>query len=494
MVNITDSVEVTPAPSVPAGRLVIDGELRQAHSGQQFDVYYPGTGQVLTTCAEGDEQDIDDAVSAAQKALPRWSSMSPSERGLRLKKFANLIDEHSDELAQLTTLEMGKPIREAATIDAPQTAVVFRYFGEWCNKVYGDTCPVDPAFVNYTMKEPLGVVAAITAWNYPILTAGWKAAPALAMGNTVIVKPAEQSPLSAVRLAQIALEADIPPGVFNVVPGFGPTAGAALSSHMGVDKIAFTGEHRTAQHIVRASATNLKKISLECGGKSPHIIFEDADLDGAARAAFQGIFSNQGQVCNAGSRVFVHHSVHDAFLEKLIKRAERLRLGDPMNRRTRSGPVVSAEHKAKIQSYIDTGISEASRAFGSTPDPFTTLDGYFVQPTIFTDVTNEMRIAREEIFGPVLSVIRFESDKELIQQANDTIYGLAAGIWTQDIRRAHRVARAIQAGIVWINCYDVHDVSSPFGGFKVSGIGKELGKHALALYTQTKSIWVHIGR
>ena len=490
----TNSIQVAAAEPVEPGQLLIDGQLTEAHSGRTFDVMYPGTGDRLTTCAEGGPEDIEDAVATARRAFLPWSKMKPSDRGRRLKCFADLIDQHSARLAKLTTLEMGKPRRESEAVDGPHTAMVFRYFGEWCNKVYGETCPVDSAYLNYTMKVPLGVVGAITAWNFPILTAAWKAAPALAMGNTVVLKPAEQSPLGAIELGKLALEADIPPGVFNVVPGVGPTAGAALSSHLGVDKLAFTGEHRTAQHILKASAGNLKKLSLECGGKSPHIIFDDADLNGAARAAFQGIFSNQGQVCNAGSRLFVHTSVYDEFMEKLIHRAKRLRLGDPMQRSTRSGPVVSATHRDKVNEYIRIGASEATIAFGANTDPLVDSPGYFVQPTIFTNVQNHMRIAREEIFGPVLSVIQFETDEQLIREANDTIFGLAAGVWTKDVSKAHRIAHAIDAGIIWVNCYDVYDMCSPFGGFKLSGIGKELGRHTLDLYTQTKSVWVHIGK
>lgn len=490
--STTATIQPPPA-DIGEGRLFIDGDWRDAESGGTFPVHHPATGQVLTQCAEGQSEDVELAVASARKALGKWSSAAPASRGRKLKRLADLIERDAEQLARLTTLEMGKPIREASRVDLPHAAAVFRYFGEWADKIYGETCPVDPQFLNYTLREPLGVVAAITPWNFPLVLAAWKLAPALATGNTVILKPPEQAPLASLRLGELAIEAGFKPGVLNIVPGYGPAAGAALCQHPQVDKVAFTGEHTTAQAIMRAAAGNLKKLSVECGGKSPHIIFPDADLKGALSAAFMGIFSNQGQVCNAGSRLFIPSGQLDDFVDELRLRAESIRLGDPANVKTEMGPVVSKQQFERVLGLVESGRQEgASVLCGGGASPVSDSGGYFVEPTIFGGVEHSMRIAQEEIFGPVLSVIEFQDEEDLLAKANGTPYGLAAGIWTSDLSRAHRLARSLQAGTVWVNCYNVFDLASPFGGYKISGIGKELGRHSLELYSQTKSVWIKI--
>jgi acyl-CoA reductase-like NAD-dependent aldehyde dehydrogenase len=484
------------AHHVEPGRLIIGGEHADSVSGSTFDVLQPATGEVLTHCAEGDSADIDRAVKSARDAFESgWSATSPAKRRRVLCRLGELVDRDAKALAELTTLEMGKPIRESLKVEVPHTAAVYRYFGEWADKVYGDVNPVGPRYLSYTTREPMGVIGAITPWNFPLVLATWKIAPALATGNTVVLKPAEQSPLGALRLAELALEAGLPPGVLNVVPGMGATAGAALAAHPDVDKISFTGAHTTGQSVLRAAAGNLKKVTLECGGKSPHIVFEDANLKGAVSAAFNGIFMNQGQVCYAGSRLFLHRSIADEFLSTLIARVDSIQIGDPLDINTAIGPLVSAVQRDKVVRMIQSGLDEGAALLCGGPDAVAAEvnpNGYYVRPTILGSVTNEMTVAREEIFGPVLSVLLFEDEEEVIRQANDSVYGLAAGVWTRDLSRSQRVVRALQAGTVWVNCYSVIDLPMPFGGFKSSGIGRELGRDVLDHYTQSKSVCIRI--
>jgi aldehyde dehydrogenase (NAD+) len=473
-------------------QLLIDGQWREAVSGKRFDTLNPATGEVITSVAEADKADVDLAVKAARKAFEEgpWSKLSATDRGRILSKLADLIMEHRDELAELETMDNGKPISDSRNIDIPLVADCIEYYAGWANKVHGETIPVPGPFLNYTLREPIGVVGLIVAWNFPMLLASWKLGPALATGNTVVLKPAEQTPLTALRLGELCLEAGIPAGVVNVLPGFGPTAGAALVTHPDVDKIAFTGEYITGQTIMREAAGTLKRVSLELGGKSPNIVFADADLDAAVAGSLMGIFWNQGEVCSAGSRLFLQASVYDQFMDKLVGQAGKMKVGDPMDPSTQIGALISEDHLNKVLRYINLGKAEGAtvRTGGDQP----TKRGYFVNPTIFDGVNDSMKIAREEIFGPVLSVIRFKDVDEVVPRANSTFYGLAAAVWTRDVGKAHAMARKLKAGTVWVNTYNMISSLSPFGGYKMSGFGRDLGMHALEMYTQVKSVWVSL--
>ena len=476
-------------------RLFIDGEWVDAAAGARFDSFNPGTGEVLASVAEAREADIDRAVAAAREAADEaseWRRMDALDRGEVVARIGRGIEERFEALTRLETLDNGKPLREAQ-IDITQAADAFRYYAGWASKIEGETIPVRGRVLNYTLREPVGVVGAIIPWNFPLLMAAWKVAPALACGNTVVLKPAEQTPLTALELAAIAAEAGLPKGVLNVVPGFGATAGAALVAHPDVDKIAFTGSTAVGKQIMREGAESLKRVSLELGGKSPNIVFEDADLDAAVRGAFNGIFYNAGQCCTAGSRLLVQESIHDEFMERLVERVGRLQPGDSLEPKRRYGPVISEEQLERVMGYIEAGRGEGATVLtGGNRIEGAGGAGFWLEPTIFDNVSPDATIAQEEIFGPVLATLTFEDEEEAVDLANRTIYGLAAALWTADVKRAHRVASRIRAGTVWINTYHPLDAASPFGGYKQSGHGRELGRHALELYTQVKSIWVDL--
>jgi len=477
-------------------QLFIDGQWVDAESGKTFTSPNPATGETLAEVAEADKADIDKAVSAARRAFEgKWSKLSARDRGRLMYKLAQLIESRTQELAALETADNGKPIRESAFVDLPQVAENFEYFAGFATKIEGETIPVPGQMFNYTLREPIGVCGQIIPWNFPLLMAAWKLAPALAAGNTIVLKPAEQTPVTAMELGKLIQEAGFPEGVVNIVPGYGETAGAALAAHPGIDKVAFTGSTEVGKLIAHAAADNLTKVSLELGGKAPNIVFADADIEQAVSGAMMGIFFNQGQVCCAGSRLFLDERIKEEFLGRFKEKAQKIKVGDPMDKATLMGPQVSCEQLDRIKGYVDIARSEGATVLtgGEPPqleDRFS--GGYFFQPTIFSEVKNEMRVAQEEIFGPVTSVITFSNEADLIKQANETIYGLSAGIWTKDITRAHRFAREIKAGVIWINTFNMFNAASPFGGYKQSGYGREMGKHALELYTQVKSVWVDL--
>ncbi len=479
------------AVSTPT-QLLIAGRFVDARSGRTFPTVNPATEEVLAEVAEADAADVDAAVAAARRAFQdrAWSGLAARDRARLLWKVGDLIMKHADELARLETLDNGKPIFESRHIDIPAAAETFYYYAGWCTKIEGETIPVPGNFFNYTLREPYGVCGIITPWNFPLLMVAWKLAPALACGNTAVVKPAEETPLTALRLGLLCQEAGVPDGVVNIVPGFGETAGRALVAHPDVDKISFTGSTAVGKEIMRTAADTLKKVSLELGGKSPNIIFADADLEAAVKGAFNGIFYGKGEVCAAGSRLFVEAAVHDQVMERLVDRSRKLEPADPLNPKTRLGALVSRAQMDKVLGYVETGACEGARpvlAGGRAGER-----GYFVRPAIFDQVAPTMRIAQEEIFGPVLSTLTFRDPDELVAQANGTIYGLAAAVWTRDVGKAHRLARQLQAGTVWINAYNMLAPESPFGGYKQSGYGRELGRHGIDLYTQVKSVWVSL--
>ncbi|HUP00974.1 MAG TPA: aldehyde dehydrogenase family protein [Gemmatimonadota bacterium] len=492
MSETTATATALPQVLSPA-RLFIDNEWVEAESGKTFEVVNPARAEVLTTVAEGDAADIDRAVVAARGAFEsdEWRRMAPRKRGRILWEIARLLEARKDDVARVETLQNGKPFFESG-IDVAMTIETFEYYAGWTTKIEGETIPLSvPHQLGYTLREPVGVVGAIVPWNFPLNLASWKVAPALAAGCTVVLKPASETPLTALLLGEIAAEAGLPAGVLNVVPGGGRTAGEALVAHPGVDKIAFTGSTAVGRRIAAVAAETVKRISLELGGKSPNIVFADADLPFAAKGAINGIFYGKGEVCAAGSRLLVERSAHDELVGAVAEGAGKLKVGDPFEKGTRIGAVVSEKQMESVLGYIENGKAEGARvvAGGGRAD---VRPGYFVQPTVFDEVTPDMTIAREEIFGPVLATLVFESIDEAIERANDTLYGLAAAVWTRDIKKAHYVAERLQAGTVWINTYNLYDAAMPFGGYKYSGYGRDLGRHALEQYTQTKAVWVDL--
>ncbi len=473
-------------------KLLIDGQWRESVSGKTFETLNPATEEVIASVSEGDAADIDLAVKAARKAFDSgpWRKMDARDRGRLLYKLAELVEKNLEELASLETLDNGKPISESRNADLPLVIDCLRYYAGWADKIHGRTIPVRGNYFCYSRREPVGVAGQIIPWNFPMLMVAWKWGPALAAGCTIVLKPAEQTPLSCLRLGELVMEAGFPAGVINIVPGFGETAGDALVKHPGADKVAFTGSTEVGKIIMRNAADTMKRVTLELGGKSPNIVFADADLDAAVEGAILGLYLNQGQCCCAGSRLFVEEKVYDAMVDKLASKAGGRKLGDPFDPTTQQGPQVDKTQFDKILGYIDSGKKQGARCvtggerFGSK--------GYFIKPTIFADVKDDMVIATEEIFGPVMQVLKFKEVDEVVHRANTTDYGLAAAVWTRDIAKAHSIAARIRAGTVWVNCYDVFDAAAPFGGFKSSGMGRELGEKAIDNYTEHKTVTVSL--
>lgn len=473
--------------------LYINGSFVDALDGATMDVINPHDGSLLAVVAEGGESDIDRAVDAAREAFPRWSSLAAADRGKLLLRLASLLEQNADELARLESIDTGHPLRDTAMLDVPRTIATFRYFGGMADKYQGFLPPVDAGFLNYVLREPIGVVGQIVPWNFPLMFCGWKLGPALAAGNTVVMKPSELVPLSTLRLCELFEEAGFPPGVVNVVPGYGARAGARLAEHPNVGKISFTGSTATGRNIVMLSAGNLKRLQLELGGKGANIVFSDANLAAAVNGSAFAIFHNQGQACIAGSRLILHESIADEFLDRFVSLAKTIRVGDPLADGTEMGPLTSALHRDRVLSYVDVALNEGGELLmgGKAPSDESLAKGYYVEPTVVR-ASPESRVCQEEVFGPFVTVTTFANDDEALRIANGTEYGLGGGLWTNDLSRAHRFSAAMRAGMVWVNTYKRVSPGSPFGGIGNSGYGREMGFEAMHEYTEPKSVWINV--
>jgi phenylacetaldehyde dehydrogenase len=477
---------------------LINGKWMQAASGKTFPTYNPANGEILSQVAEADVQDVDLAVFAARRAFDHgpWGKLTASERGRLIYKLADLLEQHTEEFATLESLDNGKPLTIARAADVPLAVDMFRYMAGWTTKIEGNTIPISVPYTPgaryhaFTLREPVGVVAQVIPWNFPLLMAAWKLAPALAAGCTIILKPAEQTPLTAIRLGELICEAGFPDGVVNIIPGYGETAGAALAAHPMVDKIAFTGSTEVGKLIVHAATGNLKKVTLELGGKSPNVIMKDADLEVAIPGAASAIFFNHGQCCCAGSRLYVHKSIFDKVVDGISEQAKQICVGPGWEPGTQLGPLVSEEQLNRVKGYIDAGLVEGACAITGGKQVGTR--GYFVEPTVFTKTTKNMKVVKEEIFGPVVAAMSYDTLDEVVEQANDSSFGLAAGIWTTNLAKAHSLASAMRAGTVWVNCYNIFDAALPFGGYKESGWGREMGHNAVDAYSETKSVCMKV--